>query len=266
MNFDHFTIFNASAGSGKTYTITQELTNRIAGRDEEGKPCKKIQPSQIIATTFTIKAAAELKSRIREKLLEQDMLGAALELPSALIGTVNSVSSKILQDFAIDAGMNPELTVLDNDGQKAAFLLANEKPLFETEQKYADLFARVGYSTGTYENLHVYSWRNTVERICALARTNNIEPADLKEHKERSIATVKTLFEPYAPDESLRKICAECLDEYPTKFSLAQQQLQEKLDNATTTKDIRDLTATLDKFPPAEEKLREYKKILENGT
>ena len=266
MNFDHFTIFNASAGSGKTYTITQELTNRIAGRDEEGKPCKKIQPSQIIATTFTIKAAAELKSRIREKLLEQDMLGAALELPSALIGTVNSVSSKILQDFAIDAGMNPELTVLDNDGQKAAFLLANEKTLFETEQKYANLFARVGYSTGTYENLHMYSWRNTVERICALARTNNIEPADLKEHKERSIATVKTLFEPYAPDESLRKICAECLDEYPTKFSLTQQQLQEKLDNATATKDIRDLTATLDKFPPAEEKLREYKKILENGT
>ena len=46
-----FTLINASAGSGKTHTLTHDIAERIKGG---------LQPSQLIATTFTTKAAAEL--------------------------------------------------------------------------------------------------------------------------------------------------------------------------------------------------------------
>ena len=55
------TIIPAGAGSGKTYTIQQQLGEWVvAGR---------IAPERIVAVTFTEAAAAELRERIRAKLL-----------------------------------------------------------------------------------------------------------------------------------------------------------------------------------------------------
>ena len=50
-------IISASAGSGKTYTITELIYELV----NEGQ----VTADKIIATTFTIKAAQELKGRIR---------------------------------------------------------------------------------------------------------------------------------------------------------------------------------------------------------
>ena len=55
------TIIPAGAGSGKTYTIQQQLGEWVV----EGK----IAPERIVAVTFTEAAAAELRERIRAKLL-----------------------------------------------------------------------------------------------------------------------------------------------------------------------------------------------------
>jgi superfamily I DNA/RNA helicase len=51
------TYINAGAGSGKTHTLTQTLTDLI----KEGK----VKPEQVILTTFTTKAANEFKERQR---------------------------------------------------------------------------------------------------------------------------------------------------------------------------------------------------------
>ena len=55
-------IIGAGAGSGKTYRLADEVFNAIKKRN--------ITPGGILLTTFTKKAAAELKSRVAERLIE----------------------------------------------------------------------------------------------------------------------------------------------------------------------------------------------------
>jgi len=51
------TYINASAGSGKTYTLTHTLADLISD--------KKVRPEQVIMTTFTVKAASEMAPQVQ---------------------------------------------------------------------------------------------------------------------------------------------------------------------------------------------------------
>ena len=61
-NKSSFTVYNASAGSGKTYTLVKEYL-KILFNSERKEPFK-----HILAITFTNKAVAEMKERIIETL------------------------------------------------------------------------------------------------------------------------------------------------------------------------------------------------------
>jgi len=99
-------LYNASAGSGKTHTVSHAIISRIqAGLD----------PARIIATTFTNKAADELKERIRKDLIKKEMYDAAIRINSAQIGTVNSIGGRLLEKYAVFAGLPPKLSVIDED-------------------------------------------------------------------------------------------------------------------------------------------------------
>ena len=128
-----FTLINASAGSGKTHTLTHQIADRIA---------QGLDPSQLIATTFTTKAAAELRDRVRRTLLETGQVDAARAVDSALISTVNSVSGELLREFALDAGISPDVQVLDEDRQKAAFRAAIDETAALAGSRAAALLAR----------------------------------------------------------------------------------------------------------------------------
>ena len=56
----HF--ISAGAGSGKTYTITEQLEALLSNG--------QVSPAGVIATTFTRLAAGELKERVRSKLID----------------------------------------------------------------------------------------------------------------------------------------------------------------------------------------------------
>ena len=85
-------IVGASAGSGKTYTLCERYFACLNGAGAK-KPASVVQakPSQVLATTFTKRAAAELVQRLREKLLGQGLREDALRVEDGLIGTVHSV-------------------------------------------------------------------------------------------------------------------------------------------------------------------------------
>ncbi|MGO1527035.1 MAG: UvrD-helicase domain-containing protein, partial [Corynebacterium variabile] len=137
-----WTIIRASAGSGKTYRLTELLTDRLTHPTDDGSV---LRPSQIIATTFTRAAAAELTDRIRGTLVDRGLLDQAAALPTALIGTVNSVTGRILTDFALDAGRSPDLAVLTEQSQQTAFTRATDHLIAEAEDAHRDLLARTGY-------------------------------------------------------------------------------------------------------------------------
>jgi len=98
-------LYQRGAGSGKTFRLTEILHQML----EDGR----VRPSGILATTFTNKAAAELRERIRSHLIRQRQFTLATAIGQARIGTVNSVCGNLLARFAFEAGMPLEQRVLD---------------------------------------------------------------------------------------------------------------------------------------------------------
>ncbi|WP_312979795.1 UvrD-helicase domain-containing protein [Corynebacterium sp.] len=182
-----WTIIKASAGSGKTYRLTELLTERLRRVDADGS--HPYRPSQIIATTFTRAAAAELKERIRGTLVDDGLLEQAAALPTSLIGTVNSVTGRILTDFAMDAGRSPELSVLTEQSQKDAFRLATDRIIADAETTHRDLLARTGYdddSDGSRFSSGI-NWAKTVHTVTEQARANDIDADQLTGFADTSI-------------------------------------------------------------------------------
>jgi len=108
-------LISAGAGSGKTFRLTEELAELLTTNE------KGYDPSQVIATTFTRAAAAELKNKIREKLLEQGKVEIASQLEQSLIGTVNGISHQLLLLFSFESGLSPALSVIDDDEKEVLF-------------------------------------------------------------------------------------------------------------------------------------------------
>ena len=92
----------AGAGSGKT----KVLTSRIAHIINE----KKAYPNQILAVTFTNKAAKEMQDRVSK------ILGKSATSLSWL-GTFHSICAKLLRKHAPAANLNSNFTIIDTDDQ-----------------------------------------------------------------------------------------------------------------------------------------------------
>ena len=92
----------AGAGTGKTAALTARLAHLIASR--------LAWPSQILAVTFTNKAAREMKERVSA------ISGGAVEgMP--WLGTFHSVAARMLRSHAELVGLQSNFTILDTDDQ-----------------------------------------------------------------------------------------------------------------------------------------------------
>ncbi|MGB0972725.1 MAG: UvrD-helicase domain-containing protein, partial [Mycobacterium sp.] len=80
----------AAAGSGKTEVVSQRVASLLA----DGEP-----PESIIAFTFTDKAAAELKERIRERVTARIGPEATDQLGRLFVGTIHAYCFRMLQTY-----------------------------------------------------------------------------------------------------------------------------------------------------------------------
>ncbi|GAB3271925.1 UvrD-helicase domain-containing protein [Kineosporia babensis] len=113
----------AGAGSGKTTALVNRLLTLVLDDN--------IPLSRIAAVTFTEKAGAELRDRLRErldghredvsKLRRERAHQAAEDLDAAAIGTLHSFAQRILTMFPIQAGLPPLVEVLDEVASSVAF-------------------------------------------------------------------------------------------------------------------------------------------------
>jgi ATP-dependent helicase/nuclease subunit A len=87
-------LVSASAGSGKTYRLTQEVTTRLHPDNSEATDLEGL-----VAVTYTTKAQAELESRLRSALMKQGAFDRAESLPLAYLGTVHAVCLKLLKEL-----------------------------------------------------------------------------------------------------------------------------------------------------------------------
>jgi DNA helicase II / ATP-dependent DNA helicase PcrA len=92
----------AGAGTGKTRVLTVRIAHILA--------TGRARPGEILAVTFTNKAAREMKGRVGE------IVGHVIEgMP--WLGTFHSIGVKILRRHAELVGLKPDFTILDVDDQ-----------------------------------------------------------------------------------------------------------------------------------------------------
>ncbi|MDP3151457.1 MAG: UvrD-helicase domain-containing protein [Archangium sp.] len=162
-------VVSASAGSGKTSRVARELRERIQRGDA--------RPEAVLATTFTNKAAAELKERARAELFRAGLHDEALRLEGARIGTVNSVCGRLVSDFAFELGLSPELRVLDEDQAAVALRRVITRVITDIEREQLSVLA------GRMDD---FDWQKAVERLLVFARTNLLTDEDLQVSAARS--------------------------------------------------------------------------------
>ena len=92
----------AGAGSGKTKVLTTRIANLIKE--------KKAFPNQILAVTFTNKAAKEMQIRV-SKILGSSAIGLSW------LGTFHSICAKLLRKHASAVNLNSNFTIMDTDDQ-----------------------------------------------------------------------------------------------------------------------------------------------------
>jgi ATP-dependent exoDNAse (exonuclease V) beta subunit len=95
----------AGAGSGKTSVLVERFARAVI---EDGAPV-----DAILAITFTEKAAAELRARVRDRFASAGRHPEARAAEGAFISTIHGFCSTILRSHALAAGIDPEYRVLD---------------------------------------------------------------------------------------------------------------------------------------------------------
>ncbi|MBN1902632.1 UvrD-helicase domain-containing protein [Candidatus Sumerlaeota bacterium] len=112
-------LVSAGAGSGKTRVLVARFIHLL-------ETIPGISMENIVAITFTEKAAAELRERIQKELgslhqgdsFPQSRMTSVFfreELGGAYIGTIHSFCRRILGEFAMEAGIDSDFQILDED-------------------------------------------------------------------------------------------------------------------------------------------------------
>ena len=101
---------SAGAGSGKTYSLTQEIARMVS----EGR----CQAEQIILTTFTEAAANELREKVRSTLYSEGLYEAAMNIDNAAIGTIHSIAYQFVSRYWYLLGISANVSIMDNEGSK----------------------------------------------------------------------------------------------------------------------------------------------------
>jgi ATP-dependent helicase/nuclease subunit A len=154
-------VLSSGAGCGKTFVLTNRYLSHLK-RDG-------VSVAQIVAITFTDRAAREMRGRIRKEIAElarNDLAWAEhlRDLETAPIQTIHSFCGDLLRQYAIDAGLDPRFEVLEE-------ILAETfraEALRETLQEL--LTADTPAGRDLCELVVLYGWTATVDAIASLLK------------------------------------------------------------------------------------------------
>lgn len=136
-------LVSASAGSGKTFVMVERIIDKIL---------RGITVDQLFISTFTVKAAGELKERLEKKIsqalqetkdndlktyLNEQLLG----LQTADIGTMDAFTQKLVNQYGYTLGISPTFRIMTDKSEQD--IVKNDV--------FADLFA--DYMTGQNQDI-----------------------------------------------------------------------------------------------------------------
>lgn len=229
------TYINAGAGSGKTYTLTKLLSEKLS--EKSSNNASVIKPSQVILTTFTELAASEFREKARQQILEAGNLDAAAQMDSAAIGTVHSVALRFIQKFwyLLDYGADIQIiSERDEDFYMSQSLarIVSERDEQGNLKKQAELKAfrefRDYYDiSDDYSHPDYLFWQRYLNDIVEKMEYYNVD--EVEESIQRSLETMRSIYKGTAIDYDF---IAEALKEYG---DFCQRKTKEENDKADRT-------------------------------
>ena len=213
------TIVSASAGSGKTTVMIEKIIRLIQSGGSVG---------EILAVTFTKKAAAQMKEKLCKQLIES--INAAdcdaenrarlkkqlAETPSADISTIHSFCSKLIRRHFFAAGVDNAFRVIGGDDAEGTALknAALDELFEEAYEEKDDRFAHL---------LSVY-WRkksdNALRKIFLTAYENLRIRADYRQYLQSSM---------HYTEQTFAEICADLHALLKEKCAYYHELVEEEL-------------------------------------
>lgn len=199
---DGHVLLSANAGTGKTRTIVGriawliglEVEPRSDGRPVEpcAAPCRL---DEVVAITFTEKAACELEDRLRARILASERASELRwELDRMSVGTIHAFCAELLRDHALRLGIDPAFRVLD---EREAALRAHDvvrdsvmRAVHEGGPHIESLLERLGLHAGRQGPglietvsavVHEVRWQ-TGAGLEVDGRDGSADPADAEAH------------------------------------------------------------------------------------
>ena len=147
----------AGAGSGKTRVLTSRVAYLLAGG---------VDPSRVLALTFTKKAAGEMKERI-------GLMVGSYKARKLVMGTFHSVFIRFLRDYSESLGYPREFTIYDqSDSVSAVKAVVKELNLDDSVYKPRDVLSRISNAKNNLITVSAYK----ADRNAIIADTHSRRP------------------------------------------------------------------------------------------
>ena len=226
------TYINASAGSGKTYTLTHKLAELIEK--------KVVEPEQVIMTTFTTKAADEMKDEAKKVLYEAGLFEQATRLDQAMIGTVHAVANALINKYWFFLGLSPDMGVMDEDDtdfyiSQSVSDLPNDKEL-ELMHDFCDEFEITYKWNSDKTGLNYDFWKEDLKKIIGF--TTNYEMKSYERSKQESLNFIHQFVRKDAKSSYTKEELEAVLKEHEI-FLQGQDDTKENRTRLLTLKSLR---------------------------
>ena len=146
----------AGPGSGKTYTIVERVIHMVADRD--------IEPSQIMVSTFTNKAATELLDRLSLKFKE---LNIAKDINDMFLGNFHEICRRIIDEYIDYLDLKRGYQMIDDVAKR--YIIS----------KYIDHFRKIKNYATYYQKYEIKNIEKTLQAIFEDGiidrKSNNVE-------------------------------------------------------------------------------------------
>ncbi len=222
---------SAGAGSGKTTVLVERYLEAVTGKGS--------LPENILAVTFTDKAANVMKERLRRRCDELALYEVRRRLDGAWIGTIHSFCKRFLKENPIECGVDPLFTVL-GAGEQEILMEEVLDRLFEEEassELCVKLLADHGEDAVRYGIRQFYDKHRSYAGDSGLLRVETMEARLAEAEKTLIEACKKSSLGAGAslsgPEEKLREVCRRVLETFrgPLEGWPARRQVLSAVDS-----------------------------------
>jgi ATP-dependent helicase/nuclease subunit A len=165
-------VLSSGAGCGKTHVLTERYLSHL--RDDGA------EVGQVVAITFTDRAARQMRGRIRAAVLAHLHAAASEDeeltwarhlrgLETAPISTIHAFCGALLRQYAFEAGLDPQFDVLEE------VLAVNVRDEAAEECLQRLLTARTDTAEDLRQLVPLYGWSTVVEAVNSLLQSRDAD-------------------------------------------------------------------------------------------